>query len=42
MFAPQRDLTNLVIIIDRNKQQAMGHTKDIIRLDKLDVVLDAL
>ena len=42
MFAPQRKLNNLIVIIDRNKQQAMGHTKDVIRLDKLDIALDAL
>jgi transketolase len=42
LFAQQHKLNNLTVIIDRNKQQAMGHTKDIIRLDKLDIMLDAL
>lgn len=42
IFAPQKKLSNLVIILDRNKQQAMWLTKDVIRLDNLDTALDAL
>ena len=42
LFAPQKKLTNLIVIIDRNKQQAMWPTKDVIALNKLDVSLDAL
>jgi len=42
LFAPQKNLTNLVVIIDRNKQQALWHTKDVIHIDKLDVALEAL
>ena len=41
-FAPQKKLTNLVVIIDRNKQQGLWATKEIIDLKKLDIVLDAL
>jgi len=42
LFAPQKKLDNLVVIIDRNKQQAMWHTEDIIRLKKLESALQDL
>ena len=42
LFAPQKNLGNLIVIIDRNKQQALWHTKDIIYIPKLDVALKNL
>ena len=42
MFAPQKKLTNLIVIIDRNKQQAMWSTKNIIGLENLNISLSAL
>ncbi|MDD3262622.1 MAG: transketolase [Candidatus Absconditabacteria bacterium] len=42
LFAPQKKLNNLIVIIDRNKQQGLGETEKIISLDKLNVSLDAL
>lgn len=42
LFAQQKKLGNLTVIIDRNKQQAMWHTKDIIAINKIDTILDAL
>lgn len=42
LFAPQKKLSNLVVIVDRNKQQAMWHTEDIIHLKKLDSALEDL
>lgn len=35
LFAPQHKLDNLVLIVDYNKIQSFGHTKDIIDLDPL-------
>ncbi len=35
MFAAQHKLSNLIVIIDNNKQQAFGYTKDIISLQYL-------
>lgn len=42
LFAQQKKLNNLIVIVDRNKQQWLWNTKDIISIDKLDVALDAL
>lgn len=42
LFAPQRKLHNLVVIVDRNQQQWMWPTKDIIDIPKLDTILDSL
>lgn len=42
LFAPQKKLNNLIVIIDRNKQQWLWETEKIISLDKLNVSLDAL
>lgn len=36
LFAQQKKLSNLIVIIDRNKQQAMWHTENIINLPNLD------
>ena len=36
LFAQQKKLNNLIVVVDRNKQQAMGHTKDIIDIPHLD------
>lgn len=41
-FAPQKKLANLVVIVDRNKQQWLWRTKEIIALNKLDIVLAGL
>jgi transketolase len=35
MFAAQHQLSNLVVIVDDNKQQAFGYTKDILSLNPL-------
>ena len=42
LFAPQKKLRNLIVILDRNKQQGLWNTKDIIHLNKLDESLNAL
>jgi len=42
LFAPQKKVNNLIVIIDRNKQQWLWNTKNIIFLDKLDISLEAL
>ena len=39
LFAQQKKLNNLVVIIDRNGQQAMWPTKDIIDIPNLDKVM---
>ena len=41
-FAPQKKLSNLIVIMDRNKQQWLWSTKEIINLNKVDIALDAL
>ena len=35
MFAAQHKLSNLIVIIDYNRQQAFGYTKDVLNLDPL-------
>jgi len=35
MFAAHHQLSNLIAIVDENKQQALGHTKDILSLHPL-------
>jgi transketolase len=35
IFASQHKLANLIAIVDHNKMQAMGHTKDIVDLEPL-------
>ncbi|HPI41071.1 MAG TPA: transketolase [Pseudobdellovibrionaceae bacterium] len=35
LFAPQKKLDNLTLIVDYNKIQSFGHTKDVIDLDPL-------
>lgn len=42
LFAQQKKLSNLIVVIDRNKQQAMWYTKDIIDIPKLDKAVEAL
>ncbi len=42
LFAQQKKLNNLIVIVDRNKQQAMWYTKDIIYIPKLDKVVEDL
>lgn len=39
LFAPQQKVSNLIVIIDRNWQQALGYTKDILNLANLNNVL---
>lgn len=41
MFAAQHQLSNLVMIIDDNKQQALGYTQDVIGLQPLQEKLEA-
>lgn len=36
MFAAQQKLSNLIAIVDYNRQQAFGYTKDVLNLDYLD------
>ena len=36
MFAAQHKLSNLIVLIDYNRQQAFGYTKDVLNLDPLD------
>jgi transketolase len=36
MFAAHHRLDNLVAIVDSNRQQALGYTKDVISLDPLE------
>ena len=36
MFAAQHKISNLIAIIDDNKQQALGYTKDVLNLDPLE------
>ena len=36
MFAAHQGLSNLVALIDLNGQQALGYTKDVIRLDRME------
>ncbi len=42
IFAGHHKLDNLVVIIDANKMQAMGHTKDILELSGLEKALENL
>lgn len=42
LFAQQKKLSNLIVIIDRNKQQAMGYTKDIINIPNLNNAVENL
>jgi transketolase len=35
LFAPHHDLDNLVAIVDYNKMQGLGHTRDVLDLDPL-------
>ena len=42
MFAPQKKLSNLIVVIDRNKQQAMWYTKNIIDMPNLDKAISEL
>lgn len=36
MFAAHHELNNLVVIVDDNKQQAFGYTRDVLNLNALD------
>jgi transketolase len=39
LFAPQKKLSNLIVVIDRNWQQALWHTKNILAINNLDKIL---
>lgn len=36
MFAAHHELANLVVLIDWNRQQAFGHTTDVLQLDRIE------